>query len=491
MNTKLLFLNLFLLFSFNFSHAQFSLVKNFSETPSNFHVHNGRLYFSATETNLNNNELWVYDANVSLSSSNPKLLADLNNDLNISSYPRNFTSYNGKLFFSDNTFLYSYNSEEPISQTNPLKIGNKGNGLVVYNNKLYYEEATEYPKSWLWVYDDTQSISTANPKKLNTNSELNSTSLGFRFKSIVFNNKLYYCGDNLNDKNYELYVYDSKLPISNTNPKKINDINAGANPSTPQGFIIFNNKLYFSADDGTGEELWSYDEISSPIKAYDLDPSRYGGYFQDKTLYNSKMYFSGHTNLGTELFSYDGISTVELVADINLGTEFSIPKKLTVYENKLFFNAANGTQGRELWYYDSNIPSSSTNPKIIDLFNGPESGMDLSSDLIEYNGILYFSGKTSNTNIGLFALKNNNLGVINYERKLGNILYPNPTSGIINIESPEEIIDQLNIINSLGQEISSLKPNNKKQVINLKNKGLYFIQIKTKNGIETQKVIVN
>ena len=491
MNNTRPFLIFLILFSFNFLNAQPNLIRKFASTPSNFYVHSGKLYFSASEINSNNNELWVYDANNPLSSSNPKMLVDLNDDLSTSSFPKNFVSYNGKLFFRDNTYLYAYNSAEPISLTNPKKIGNNGNGLIVYNNRLYYEEATEYPKSWLWVYDDTQSISSDNPKKLNNDLLINSTSLGFRFSSIVFNNKLYYCGSNSNDGNYELYVYNSNLTISNTNPKKISEINIGNKPSIPKDFTILNNKLYFTANDGTGDELWSYNEVSNPTKAYDLDPNPYGGYFQSKTLYNSKMYFSGHNNnYGTELWRYDGINNPELVADINVGADFSIPKKLTVYNNKLFFNADNGTQGRELWFYDSTIQNSTTNPKSIDVFPGIDSGIDLESDLIEYNGILYFSGRTNSVNIGLFSLNNNDLGLNEYTKILESTVYPNPTTEIVTIESPKESINKINVINSIGQEILTLSPNTNKEVISLKTKGFYFIQIKTDKGAKTVKLIV-
>lgn len=490
MNKKLLFFTFITFYSINFLNAQTNLIRNFADSPSNFCIYKDKLYFAAGETSYNR-ELWVYDAAIALSSTNPKLVADLNDDQSSSSYPKNLVVYNGKLFFSNNFFLYSYNSEEPISTTNPKKIGKRGNGLVVYNQKLYYEDASEYPKSWIWVYDDTQSIGATNPKKLNTDLITNSTSLGFRFKSIVFNNKLYYCGSNANDQNFELYVYDSNAPISGTNPKKVSEINPGKEPSTPNDFLIWNNKLYFTADDGTGAELWSYDEINAPVKEYDIDPSAYGGIVQYKTLYNGKLYFSGHNSLGTELWRYDDVNKSELVSDIYPGNEYATPRNLTVHNNKLFFDAENGTKGRELWYYDSTIPNSSTNPKLIDLFNGSASGRDLDGGMIEYNNTLYFAGKTSNANIGLFSLNDGNLSIDDHEKKSAAVVYPNPTSGNLTIESNGEVIDLIKVTNSLGQEVSTIYPNNTKQLLTLKSKGLYIIQIKTSKGTETQKILVN
>ncbi len=72
-------------------------------------------------------------------------------------------------------------------------------------------------------------------------------------------------------------------------------------------------------------------------------------------------------------------------------------------------------------------------------------------------------------------------------------IYPNPSNGIISIESP---IDNLsyNIINITGQTILSNEINNRKTTINLSSfeKGIYFIQLKHNGKIEsTRKLILN
>jgi len=395
------------------------------------------------------------------------------------------------LFFSNNYYLYSYDSDLPISNENPKIIGNRGNGLVVYNNKLYYEEASQYPDSWLWVYDDNQSITSTNPKKLTDNPQINSTSLGFRFNSIVYNSKLYYCGSNLNDKNYELYVYDSALPITNTNPKKINEINSGSNASTPTDFIIFNNKIYFSADDGTGNELFVYDGINNPQKVYDIDSSPYGGQATQKAIYNDNLYFAGHNNTyGTELWKYNGTSNPIIVADIYSGTEFSIPLKLKTFYSRLLFSANDGIHGRELYVFDSNLNVSSTNPKIFELNIGSGDGMDLQSDFIEYNGNLYISGKTNSSNIGLFTINSNFLNINETEQKTSIIIYPNPTNKYFNISS-KELINKIEIHNLNGQLIEKiLIKNNDSSQIEMKQKGIYLISIYTDNQVITNKLIV-
>ena len=65
-------------------------------------------------------------------------------------------------------------------------------------------------------------------------------------------------------------------------------------------------------------------------------------------------------------------------------------------------------------------------------------------------------------------------------------VYPNPTNGLINIESDIEI-EQVMLYSVDGQLIeSSIKP-----PVFIKIKGIYFIKIKTKKGIIVKKVVVN
>ena len=43
--------------------------------------------------------------------------------------------------------------------------------------------------------------------------------------------------------------------------------------SYPNDFIVFNNELYFEANDGTnGNELWKYDGVNAPSMIADIYP---------------------------------------------------------------------------------------------------------------------------------------------------------------------------------------------------------------------------
>ena len=84
------------------------------------------------------------------------------------------------------------------------------------------------------------------------------------------------------------------------------EINPGSGSSYPNSLTVFNNELYFQANDGTN---------------------------------------------GYELWKYDGIKVPSMVADINSGSSNSGPDYLTVFNNELYFRADDGINGDELWKY--------------------------------------------------------------------------------------------------------------------------------------------
>lgn len=77
------------------------------------------------------------------------------------------------------------------------------------------------------------------------------------------------------------------------------------------------------------------------------------------------------------------------------------------------------------------------------------------------------------------------LSVASVSKKTFNI-YPNPASDFIQIETPENIIET-NIYSSLGQKVMT----SQEKKINVKslNAGVYWMEIKTKNGSTVHKVV--
>jgi hypothetical protein len=70
------------------------------------------------------------------------------------------------------------------------------------------------------------------------------------------------------------------------------------------------------------------------------------------------------------------------------------------------------------------------------------------------------------------------------------LLYPNPTSDIIWVESPV-IIDQITLYGLTGRLLSMQNPNSEKFYIPLKNlkSGVYLVSLKTSKGEVIKKIV--
>lgn len=81
---------------------------------------------------------------------------------------------------------------------------------------------------------------------------------------------------------------------------------------------------------------------------------------------------------------------------------------------------------------------------------------------------------------------NATLSVASVNKKLSFNIYPNPTSDFIQIETTENI-KEINIYSSLGQKVMT----SQEKKINIKslNAGVYWAEIKTKNGSTVHKVV--
>lgn len=396
-----------------FSNAQPLHISNLGGSiPNSLFLFNSKLYFTSSFANNGNSELWVYDNNIAISSTNPKMLIDLDS-ASTGTFPRLYTAYNGKLFFNNNNGVYSYVDTLPISQTNPRYICPRAGGFTVYNGKLFID-VVPFASRTIWVFDDNLPVSITNPQLL-VNQTLNPINTSNNFKPIVFQNKMFFSATNNTTTGEELWVYDSSILPSATNPSMLANINtnntgnAANNGSIPSDFTIFNSKLYFSANDGTGSELFVYDGVATPAKVYDIDPNPYGGLAYNKSIYNGNLYFAGHINsTGTELWKYDGTTNPSLLADINAGSNYSIPSNLIAFGNRLIFNADNGINGRELFCYNGLQPVSSTNPFLVfDLNPGTSNGIisnGIDNKYIQYGNRLYFGASAGGTVGGLWAL---------------------------------------------------------------------------------------
>ena len=123
------------------------------------------------------------------------------------------------------------------------------------------------------------------------------------------------------------------------------------------GLTEFSGMLFFTADDGGGDELWKSDGTpGGTVMVTDINPG--GGSFPTNLIGINPLYFTANdgTN-GTELWMSDGTAggTV-MVKDIDPALFGSGPQHLADVNGRLYFTASDGTNGRELWTTDGTLP---------------------------------------------------------------------------------------------------------------------------------------
>ena len=191
------------------------------------------------------------------------------------------------------------------------------------------------------------------------------------------------------------YGYASELGYSDgttTGTLLLNAINPGGGGSNPSYLTPLNNLLYFSANDGTGFQLWSSDgtvagthKINNANSIY-LDNNN-TAHFQ--SIKNS-LYFTGYANGGVPaLCKYDvsnAANNVALVKNITPGPGVNNMYNFTNVNNTLFFSVYNGND-QTLWKSDG---TSSGTVQVKDINPGGHN-IYLYKHFINANGTLLFS----------------------------------------------------------------------------------------------------
>ncbi|MBT5875326.1 MAG: hypothetical protein HOH43_18040 [Candidatus Latescibacteria bacterium] len=173
----------------------------------------------------------------------------------------------------------------------------------------------------------------------------------------VYNDALYFHADD-GSSGSELFRYDgaSIELVADLNPGT--DLLGRAQDSNPRGFTVFNGELLFRADDGIhGRELFKYDGQRISLLS-DINPlvtesgSARGSYPTAFTPLRDMLLFKADDGSHRmEIFVYTG-SEVLLLADLFPGRKGSRARDFTVFRNNVLFSAANGFSGRQLFSFD-------------------------------------------------------------------------------------------------------------------------------------------
>ncbi|MBE9575197.1 T9SS type A sorting domain-containing protein [Flavobacterium proteolyticum] len=305
------------------------------------------------------------------------------------------------------TYLSSNAFEAAIEDPKEFK-----NRTGVFNGKLFFTASDDVynqtPNS-LWSTDGTN----AGTVKVFQNTFLNNIRF---FKE--FNGRLYFIATN---PTYGQEIWSTDGTQAGTTLLK--DINPGTAGSTyfqyNPNFTVFNNKLYFVANDGTtGFELYSTDGTTAGTsKVVDLDgyasttSDRNGAFYSGSNylytpmkVFNNKLYFACMPYVTTypygyyanyTLFSTDGTSAgTSLVGDLGLATGF------TVANDKLFVYARSRANA-----YNQGIWKVDTNGNVTYLHRCPGFYGDTGTsddtpfnEMRNYNNELYFQGSIGDVN---------------------------------------------------------------------------------------------
>ena len=302
---------------------------------------NGLLYFSAV-TNNNGYEPWVSDG----TTTGTHMLKDINTGV-AGSYPNQFVKVNGSVFFIAS--LYGYN--EQVWKTDGTEggtmlvkdlqqsgIGQSIFELTAVNDMAYFTAYTWSSGFQLFRSDGTDGGT-------------------FLVKQIGY------------------YQYNSLAPMQLT---------------------AYNNKLYFSADDGSGRRLWTSDGT--------FDGTNYAAGFNDVfmqtdflsinnntpfSILNNILFIAGFTYTdGSGLYKYDASNTdgIVLVKDLTFSydIDFVVPSDMYVVNDAIYFKVVSNTNGLhdELW----NTKGAADNTLPVKIFISGEQTYNFYNG----NGVLYF-----------------------------------------------------------------------------------------------------
>lgn len=382
-----------------------------NSNPNNFCNVGNNTFFTANN-GVVGNELWKTDG----TAAGTVLVKDIRTGT-LNSDPAFLTNVGGTLFFAaytDNAGWELWKSDGTeagtvmVKDINPGTQGSNPYTFSSINGTLYF--SAYHPSSgWeMWKSDGTdigtQLIKDINPGVTNSYpvkfTEVNGT--------IFFTAQNGAAGAN-NDE--ELWKTDGTA----AGTVLVKDIRSGVAASAPTGLTSFNNKLYFSADDGVnGQEMWVSDGTDAGtvlFKEFTAGVSH--GNPKNYKVIGNTMYFTARGTAGAaSVWKTDGTAggTVKVKQTSSTSGSGPEPNEFTLSNGSIFFTAYADGAGKELWKTDGTDAGTVV---VKDIMPGT-----ISSDvefLTDFKGTLYFKADGNLNNDELWKSDGTEAGTVSLE----------------------------------------------------------------------------
>ena len=328
-----------------------------------YEIYKDKLYFAAYTSDYGD-ELWVTDG----TEDGTHMVKDIRPG-DGSSYVNAITEWNGSLYFVATDGVYgselwvSDGTEDGTHMVKDIRLGESGSMygcdemmgncdeyelLTGYNGKAYFFANDGEHGNEPWVTDGTKN-GTVMVKDIRPGEDGSSycydASYGSCFREY---NELLFFKANDGEHGYEVWKTDG----TEDGTSMLADIRDGSDGSNPNNFFVFNDYLYFRADDGSTTDIWMTDG-KQMLMSLEIYPNQHL-YMSMPIHFAGEIYFSCSCSSGdgNEFWKSDGTKEgTVMVYDIRPGTSGSSPYYFTIFRDALFFRAYNSSGHEELYVH--------------------------------------------------------------------------------------------------------------------------------------------